>query len=184
MTIPLFTADVVDLGAEPDRDTWTSPPEVVGALMRFTNGEPVDLDPCSNDRSIVPAKTRWTRDDAPTADPIRPWLGTVYCNWPFSTPEPWSRACEEEATHGGALWVIGCGICDTSTKWFQHCWRAVAICFPDHRIQYGRPPGADESSNDKPSMLPLWCSRSHPLRAEWLLKFQDAFSSLGKVVLL
>ncbi len=186
MTLALFDPAVVELGAEADRDTWTSPAEIVGALLRFTGGEPVDLDPCSNERSIVPARVRWTRADATTADPIRVWVGTVYVNWPFSTPEPWARACAEEAAR--CRWIVGCGICDPSVGWWRHVWRAAAICFPDHRVQFGCPPGARESSNSHPIALPLWLPPARDWhhngreRAADLDAFEAAFSPLGKVV--
>src|SRR5688572_21759556 len=118
MTLALFDASDIMLGPEPERDAWCSPPELRDALLRFTRGEPVDLDPCTNDRSIIPARTQWTRADAPTAGPIRPWCrydgsaATVWCNWPWSDPAPWANACREEAhsSTGGATWVVGCGI--------------------------------------------------------------------------
>ncbi len=158
---PLFAAsDVPDVGAEPDRDTWTSPLEIVGPLGRFAhvcgNGPAVDLDPCSNERSIVQCRRRFTREDAPTADPIRPWGGTAYVNWPWSSPEPWVRACYEESQAGHCPWIVGCGIADPSVGWFAHVWRADLVCWPDHRVMFDAPPGAKASSNSHPIMLPLW----------------------------
>lgn len=182
MTLALFDSNDIVLSSEAERDAWCSPPPLRDALLRFTGGEPVDLDPCTNDRSIIPAKMKWTRADAPTALPIRPWLGTVWCNWPWSNPAPWTQACREEARHGGALWVVGCGIADPSVGWFADVWQADAVCFPGHRVQFIPPPGADASSNSHPIALPFWCSKSHPHRRDWLDKFERAYEPLGKVI--
>src|SRR5690349_17994732 len=143
MTLALFNPSDIVLGAEPERDAWCSPPELRDALMRFTDGEPMHRDPCTNDRSIIPASLKWTREMAPSAEPMRPWHGTVWCNWPWSNPSPWTKACREEARVGGALWVVGCGIADPSVGWFADVWAADAVCFPDHRVQFLPPPGAE-----------------------------------------
>jgi DNA N-6-adenine-methyltransferase Dam len=188
MTLALFDASDIVLGPEPERDAWCSPTELRDALMRFTGGKPVDLDPCTNDRSIIPAITRWTRTDAPTAAPIRPWrkpdgsCATVWCNWPWSKPGPWADAAVDAIRTGEARWVVGCGIADPSVQWFQRVWEAVAVCFPDHRVQFDPPPGADASSNSHPIALPLWTSRSGPWRADLIDQFERAYQPLGKVV--
>lgn len=186
MTIPLFAADRdVELGPEPDRDSWCTGPRLRDLLMRMTDGKPVDLDPATNERSIIPAVTRWTRADAPTADPIRPWFGTVWNNWPWSDPEPWTRACAEEAAAGNVEWIIGCGICDPSVGWFQHCWRAAAICFPAQREQFDPPPGAAKSSNMHPIALPLWVPWAAVAKRNMVVaKFRTTYRDLGKVVVL
>lgn len=184
-TLDLFAANLVELGAEPDRDAWCSPVEVRDCLLAFTGGEPVDLDPCTNSRSIIPARVGWTRADAVTAAPIRPWHGTVWCNWPFSTPEEWARACREEAELGHCTWVLGLGICDPSVRWWRHMWQADAICFPDHRLHFDPPPGAASSSNTHASAIALWLP---PPRADsWrgrsitIDRFRSAFGPLGHV---
>ncbi len=182
-TIPMFDADPSALGPEPDRDTWCTRPRLRDALLVFTRGLPVDLDPCTNERSIIPALTKWTREMAPTSDPIRPWFGTVWCNWPWSDPEPWTRAAYEETEEGRASWVIGCGICDPSVGWFAKCWDAAAICFPAQREDFDPPPGAKASSNMHPIALPLWLSRKHTVleRRKLINRFEAAYRSLGRV---
>jgi hypothetical protein len=185
-TLPMFAADPgVPLGPEPDRDTWCTRARLRDVLVRFTDGKPVHLDPCTNERSIIPALTKYTREMAPTADPIRPWFGTVWCNWPWSKPEPWVRASYEETRDGNAQWVVGCGICDPSVGWFDYVWKAAAICFPAQREDFDPPPGAKESTNMHPIALPLWLAPMDEDDAQHILdRFFDEYSCLGRVQIL
>lgn len=170
-----------------DRDGWCTPPAIVDRLMYFTGGEPVDLDPCSNERSIVPARKRLTREDSADGLPVLPWRGTVYCNWPFSRPLPWVQAAVSQTQRAQATWVVGCGVCDPSTiAWSYYVWQAHAICFPERRIAFLSPPGVDSSTFDRPVALPLWAGydQSAAARDDIIARFKRAFSGLGKVVLL
>ncbi|HKY51667.1 MAG TPA: DNA N-6-adenine-methyltransferase [Candidatus Limnocylindria bacterium] len=174
MTLPMFESRdiVVD-----DRDTWCTPQEVVDALLRFWPDGP-DLDPCTNERSIVPCRRRYT-----LADCIEPqhqeWRADdrIYCNPPFSDTAPWARRM---SMHTGA--VVGCVLADPSVSWWRDIWSADAICFPDHRVKFLPPPGAKSTSFDRPIALPLWCSTRDHSREVQLHAFEWAFGSLGKVV--
>lgn len=174
MTIPLFAAEHIEVDDD-SRDTWTTPREVVDCLQRMSKAW--DLDPCSNSRSIIPARVKWTPADDGLA---HRWFGWTYCNPPYSDPTPWMAKCAS----GEADVVVGCIKCDPSVRWWNsYVWKAVAICLPDHRLEFDPPPGVKPSSNNFASALPLWLSpeqfvMSHIIRT----KFINAFSPLGKVV--
>lgn len=137
-----------------------------------------DTDPCSNERSIVHAPLRY---QLPQDGLSLPWLGRVYCNPPYSDPGPWVEKCMAHAQASGDG-VIACVIADPSTRWWRKAiWRpseplASAVCFPDHRIRFLPPPGANVSSMSRPVALPYWGPDAPG--------FARAFSPLGKVVLL
>jgi hypothetical protein len=161
--------------ADIDRNSWCSPQEIADCIAAFW-GTP-DLDPCSNERSIVHALTRYA---LPQDGLSLPWTGRVYCNPPYSDPGPWVRKCAAHGANGGE--TIACIIADPSTKWWTGAiWRtdvalADAVCFPDHRVKFIPPPGANVSSMSRPVALPYWGQNK--------LGFARAFGSLGKVVLL
>lgn len=169
MTIPLFDARdiVVD-----DRDTWCTPAEIVDALLRLWPDGP-DLDPCTNERALVPCRRRYTLADCIDVGD-QEWRGDerVYCNPPFSNTAPWAARM---AAHTGG--VVGCVLCDPSVSWWREIWTADLVCFPDHRVKF-----------DRPIALPFWLRvwRGEGSEARWYekqrIEFHRHFGRLGKVV--
>lgn len=171
------------MASEVDRNTWCTPQEIADCIAKMW-GAP-DLDPCSNERSIIHAATRYV---LPQDGLALPWHGKVYCNPPYSDPGPWMRRCRSHAcqtTFVDSNEAIACIIADPSTKWWQSAiWRknesgevvmlANAVCFPDHRVKFIPPPGAKVSSMTRPVALPYWGPNVDA--------FDAAFASLGKVV--
>lgn len=155
---------------ESPRDTWTTPEIIVRSLLRlWPNG--ADLDPCSNERSIVPAAQRI----ALPQDGLEhrgSWRGRVFVNPPYSHPHPWVDACDEHGRAGGE--VVALLRCDPSVAWFKRVWGADVLCFPNFRVQFDPPPGVKVSGNTGPNVLAYW--GPEPARFEW------AFRSLGKAV--
>lgn len=168
----LFNAD--DVIVE-DRDTWCTPQEIVDALLRLWPRGP-DLDPCTNARSVVPYRRRYTAADRIDVTE-QTWTGHVYCNPPFSDTGPWAR---KMSMHGDG--VVGCVLADPSVSWWRDIWTADAICFPDHRVKFIPPPGVKPSSFSRPIALPFWTSDSDASEDHQLGAFDIAFSPLGKVV--
>jgi hypothetical protein len=170
MTLPLFERSAIEVD-DANRDSWCTPLEVVEALLRLWPGG-IDLDPCSNSRSIVPARTRWDIADDGLA---RPWFGHVYCNPGYSrgvTAAFFDRCrvppCED---------VVGCCLCDPSVGWWsQHVWRADAVCFPDHRVDFIPPPDVKADGFNRAVALPYWGTE--------IDAFKETFAPLGRVVLL
>jgi len=180
--------DAADIVVD-DRDTWCSPQEIVDALLRLWPDGP-DLDPCTNERSIVPYRRRYTLADCvDVAD--QTWTGRVYCNPPFSNTGPWAA---KMALHLEG--VVGCVLCDPSVSWWRDIWTADVICFPDHRVKFIGPSAfvndqmatRRSSSFDRPIALPFWLpiwrgAGPEPAWYEGLRgSFERAFGTLGKVV--
>jgi hypothetical protein len=161
-----------EVGSESPRDTWCTPEIIVRALLRlWPNG--ADLDPCSNARSIVPARMRWELEDGvlPLASNWASYF-RVYCNCPYSSAHPWVAAMRGHGLSTGE--VVGCLRSDPSVAWFADVWSADRILFPDFRVQFEPPPGVKVSGNTGPNALPYW--GPEPDRFAW------AFRELGKVV--
>lgn len=175
------------------RDMWATPPEVCELIEAFAAG-PVDLDPCAALHSPLLAHRkcygprRSTQIEVfGTAMPNEddglevPWCGIVYVNPPYSAPEPWVRRCADERQHCAA--VIAMLRCDPSVRWFEHVWRAHALCFPRRRIQFAPPPGVDATQNTGPNVLALWLSSRLPTM-ERHQRFARIFRQIGPVILL
>lgn len=172
MTLALFDSEHIQV-TDDNRDSWCTPQEVVDCLVRFAEEcetGVIDTDPCSNSRSIVPARTRYTIADDGLS---KPWRGLVFVNPPYSDPTPWMLRCATAHIDNGRH-VIACIKADPSVKWWSHVWTAKAICFPDHRIDFTPPPGVESSSNNFASALPYWGSKTNA--------FERCFAPLGKVI--
>lgn len=128
-----------------DRDSWCTPPEITSALP------PVDLDPCSNERSTVRAAVQcWlSRGEDGLAVP---WRGSLWINGPFSDLEPWARKLVEEWPQ-----ITACGwLCntDSTTEWWRLCVSVLSLRLDlNDRTAFVPPPGVKASSNDRPQTL-------------------------------
>lgn len=93
-------------------DEYCSPPEIAGPLFDFWGW--ADLDPCSNERSIIKARTIFT-----TGGLVFPWKRKTYENHPYSQNDPWAaKAIAEMKAQRVAELVILC-MTATSTHWWQ-----------------------------------------------------------------
>ena len=90
-------------------------------------GEPVDLDPCSNEDSIVHARRAVMLPEDGLAIP---WKGTVFCNPPYGMPEilEWIKKCVLENRHNGAE-IIALVPAYTSAEWFDVVAATARACF-------------------------------------------------------
>jgi DNA N-6-adenine-methyltransferase (Dam) len=167
MTLPLFDRDGDSWG---DRDSWCTPPAIIDRLLQLWP-EGIDLDPCSNVHSIVPARLRF---DASADGLDVEWdsHSTVYVNPPYSDSSVWMRKFAALR----AAEAVGCVLCDPSVSWWRHVWSCDAVCFPYRRMQFLAPPGVAASSFNRPVALPYRGRRPGA--------FAEAFGSLGKVVTL
>lgn len=134
-------------------DHWNTPREVLDPLGRFWPSG-IDLDPCSNETSVVESRVECGAHRAghPTANGLEyPWFlpehgapTLVYVNPPYSKPGPWvERAARESMT--GLCHVVMLIPATTSTSWWQ-AWvwpHAAAVGFMRQRVAFlderGRP---------------------------------------------
>lgn len=149
MTSQLSLAGTTDVvlapNDEPDRDTWCTPKWLADAVGEF------DLDPCSNSRSHIRARSTCKLSEGrdglarcPTQD-TRTWI-----NPPYSAGQVirWVRAYQ----HTRFTFLVRL---DPSTEWFAELYRASEVLLVPRgkRIDFEPPPGVKASSNPFPHVL-------------------------------
>jgi hypothetical protein len=178
-------------------DCWNTPPEYVALLLEMWP-DGIDLDPCSNETSIVPAKRRSfgrgsVREDFPDGghsisndnglDWLWPEFGKhVFVNPPWSKPEPWyeraalmskpaefySKTCES---------IVLTHVATGSQWWQKWVWpHASAVCFHSPRINFLDAEGKPIKGN------PRDCSSTY--YGHDVAGFKHTFSKAGHVVTL
>lgn len=111
-------------------DEWCSPPEIADPLAEFFHG-PVDVDPCSNSRSLIQARVAYEYGGL-----ILPWRlpgcrakRTGYQNDPYSQAEEWTRKMLAELACGNLQEHVRLSMFSCSAKWwFDMC--HTAECNP------------------------------------------------------
>jgi hypothetical protein len=93
-------------------DSWCTPPEISVPLERFWGY--ADLDPCSNDRSIIKAHTAYTELGL-----MLPWKRKTWQNHPYSTNEPWADKAIYEMRIGNVEELVVLCMLAASTGWWQ-----------------------------------------------------------------
>lgn len=99
-------------------DSWCSPPEIADPLEDF-HGGPVDVDPCSNERSIIRARRAYV-----TGGLVLPWClptpvdGSCYENFPYSQGDEWTVKLLAELAAGHIREHTRLCMMSTSTHWW------------------------------------------------------------------
>ncbi len=101
-----------DTGKKMTSDEWCTPPEIADPLFEFWGQ--ADGDPCSNDRSVVRARQRYTFGGL-----HRPWWKKTYQNHPYSKNEPWADKAVHEMRVGNVHELVVLCMTATSTVWWQ-----------------------------------------------------------------
>jgi hypothetical protein len=99
-------------------DKWCSPPEIADPLADHFAG-PVDVDPCSNERSIIQA--RMTLRSGGLVFPWRmerPVDHTGYQNDPYSESDAWTRKMLAELAAGNIREHVRLCMMSTSAAWW------------------------------------------------------------------
>lgn len=101
-------------------DSWCTPPEIADPVEEFFDG-PVDVDPCSNDRSVIRAVLALRSGGL-----LLPWRlpgsdakGTVYENDPYSMAGIWTDKMLHELAWGRVTEIIRLSMMATSSMWWQ-----------------------------------------------------------------
>lgn len=100
-------------------DSWCSPPAITDRLQEFFEG-PVDVDPCSNARSLVSSVIAYTRGGLvlPWRLPSRRAKRTCYQNDPYSKAEVWTAKMLHEIAVGNVVEHIRLSMFSCSTMWW------------------------------------------------------------------
>lgn len=100
-------------------DKWCSPPEVALPLEQFFGG-PVDVDPCSNERSIIKSRIAYTRNGLALPWCIDPDVGgsSAYENFPYSQGAAWTHKAIRELKNGHVKELVRLCMFQCSTNWW------------------------------------------------------------------
>jgi hypothetical protein len=96
-----------------EHDSWCSPQVIADGLVELFGG-PVDLDPCSNGKSIIQARKAYTRGGL-----ILPWAETTYANFPYSKGRVWVPKGLAELACGNVHELVLLSMFATSTGWWR-----------------------------------------------------------------
>lgn len=100
-------------------DWWCSPPEIADPLEEFFDG-PVDVDPCSNERSIIRSRVAFMYGGL-----VLPWVaeegvpGSVYQNDPYSKAAAWTAKMLAELASGNVIELVRLSMMSTSSHWWS-----------------------------------------------------------------
>ena len=159
---------------------WCTPPKYVEAVTEVFGGT-IELDPCSNQWSIVGALVEWT---PPARDGLREeWnYKTIYVNPPYgadrargTTIKNWLRRCADARETYDAEVLALAPVATNTSHWKQYVWgKATAVCFLyDTRLKFW------ENGVDGGKGAPMACAMIY-----WgndYRKFFDVFIRFGAV---
>lgn len=148
-------------------DDWGTPLWVAAGLVELW-GE-VELDPCSNEWSSFPAKTKIMLPNDGLAMDWDPFA-TLFSNCPYSKPKPWVERCAERGQRERETVMLLKH--DHTTEWWPPVRTADLWLLPDKRIKYETPGGAGSAMF--PSVLPYWGKKAK--------QFRRIFSRYGHVL--
>lgn len=161
--------------------SWCTPPKYVNAIKQFWNGT-IELDPCSNEFSIVNATTEYI---LPHNDGLKEeWNAhTIYVNPPYgadrergTTIKNWLAKCAQAHREHQAEVIALIPVAPNTTHWKQYVFgQANAICFLyDTRLKFL------EQGRDRGKGAPMACCLVY-----WgsdLKRFFEHFIHFGAVV--
>ncbi len=150
-------------------DDWCTPKHLADALGPF------DLDPCSNERSHVQARRRFSLDAGEDGLMSR-WIGSVFVNGPYSDPLPWCKRLRDHDGPWCALWKL-----DPTTRWWAALMESMPTVAPFRkRIRFE---GDKSMTANFPSVL-VYSAWRPPLALRpylWLPSYSSAVVSLAEV---
>lgn len=174
-------ADFAGRSVNSQSKNWCTPPKYVDAILKFFDGN-VDLDPCSNSESIVPANVKYC---LPEKDGLKnSWnFKNIFVNPPYgadrerkTTIADWILCCDivNQKHQSEVLALIP--VATNTSHWKENIFgKACAICFlADTRLKFL----VNGNTNNKGA--PMACAMVY-----WgnnFKKFKDVFKYYGSVL--
>lgn len=160
---------------------WGTPQKYVDAVRRFF-GDTIELDPCSNEYSIVNARTEYR---LPQQDGLKQsWnFSTIYVNPPYGIDRErgtkisnWLYRCATAFKNHKAEVLALIPVATNTGHWKKYVWtRALAVCFLyDTRLRF-LIDGKDEGKGAPMSCAMVYWGKNYR-------KFEDEFLRYGAVV--
>lgn len=160
---------------------WCTPPKYVKAVKDAFAGE-IDLDPCSNQWSIVGARTEWS---LPKNDGLRgSWsFKTIFVNPPYGSDKErgtrisdWLAKCADAHTEFASEVIALIPVAANTKHWKDSVWsKATSVCFLyDTRLRFL------EAGSDTGKGAPMACAAIY--WGHFPTKFAAAFEAHGAVL--
>jgi hypothetical protein len=159
---------------------WNTPSWLVEAVLQTFDPEGIDLDPCSNEHSLVPAKVRIC---LPMDGLAVEWdyYNTVFINPPYGRDQErgtsisdWTEKASN-AEKAACIVVIPASV-DTK-HWHEFVFpKAKSICFIEGRVKFGM-----KGNYSSPTTGPTAAILFNPQGKMFNPAFRQAFEQLGKV---
>jgi DNA N-6-adenine-methyltransferase (Dam) len=160
---------------------WGTPPKYIDAVRKAFRGD-IALDPCSNEWSIVGAKTEWT---LPNDDGLRSqWdYPTVFVNPPYGLDKArgtrishWIAKCANSSEKFQSEIIALIPLAANTKHWKEHIWaKATSICFLyDTRLRFL------ENGKDTGKGAPMACCAVY--WGKYPKLFSDAFVTHGATI--
>ncbi len=122
--------------APASRIDWCTPPEIYEPVQKFFGQ--IDLDPCSNPQSRVPALNKFMLEEG-NDGLFSEWYGKVYCNPPFGRGlKAWVEKAHKGIQYPNTVETILLIPAAVGTKLWQELvfpW-SMAICFLKGRVKF------------------------------------------------
>jgi len=161
-----------------DNQDWCTPPKYIKAVKDFFGG--ISLDPCSNTKSIVKAKTEYM---LPETDGLKAsWdYPTIYVNPPYgidrahqTSIKDWIKRCAEAHRKHGSEVLALIPVAVNTRHWKEHIFsQANSICFlADTRLKFIN--GGNDKGAPMACAMVYWGKKTD--------KFYEHFSKYGAVV--
>ena len=124
--------------------SWCTPPKYVNAIKRFWNGS-IDLDPCSNEYSIVHARTEFRLPEHNGLEESWNFYDKIYVNPPYgsdrelgTTIKDWLAKCAITHNETGAEIIALIPVAPNTRHWKNYIFgQATSICFLyDTRLRF------------------------------------------------
>lgn len=136
----------------PPNNDWCTPEEILTPVRQLFGGT-IDLDPCSNEFSIVNARRDYQLEERGEDGLALRWFGRVYVNPPYT---PWTlqekfiwRCAEAHLLEGAEVVLLIPNVMETGR--YHDCIfpSASAICQLDGRVQFLEPPPRQRGRTDE-----------------------------------
>ncbi|MBO4288090.1 MAG: N-6 DNA methylase [Kiritimatiellae bacterium] len=160
---------------------WCTPPQYVDAVKRVFGGE-IELDPCSNEQSIVHAKYEFKLPEKDGL--VQEWdFASVYVNPPYgadrtrgTTIRNWLAKCSFTRTEYGAQIIALIPVATNTLHWKKYVFGdADAICFLfDTRLRFLVNGNTDNKGAPMACAMIYW--------GDFFCQFETVFKEYGAVL--
>lgn len=188
MTIDEALATVTEDEDRRRRDEWFTPLDVWNDVLDVLNG--IDLDPASCPRAQELsryAKAFYSKDeDDPAGERsglVKPWLGTVFLNPPYSNPKPFVTKLIAAVDAGDVPAAIVLVNNQTDASWFQALLaRADACCLTAGRIAFRNHEGEEKNQTRQGQAFVFITTEAGMCRGAHVSTFERVFANRGVIV--